>query len=383
MRYYTLKLNFPDTDERARVVQNLLDLKEALDKQVPAKEFNENLLISTWNIRDFDSNKFGHGPRLTESLFYLAEIISHYDLVALQEVSQDLGPLGQLMYILGEDWDFIATDVTEGKSGNRERMAFLYDQKRVTFRKIAGEIVLPGEDLLAGEQQFARTPFTVAFQSGWFRFSLCTVHIYYGADSGDGLDRRIREIEQIAKFLAERNEKYNENMILLGDFNIVSPEHQTMKALKENGFQVPAKIQEKPTPTNMFQTKYYDQIAYKEKKGEMRFAEHDNSAGVFNYYDIVFRSNQFPDYRKDLIETLTRRQRPYREKLERARSEKSKAEHQEAIDKLDALKMDQEALQIYYLEDWRTFQMSDHLPMWIELRINFSEDYLKKIQKPL
>ena len=115
----------------------------------------------------------------------------------------------------------------------------------------------------------------------------------------------------------------------------------------------------------------------------MRFAEHDNSAGVFNYYDIVFRSNQFPDYRKDLIETLTRRQRPYREKLERARSEKSKAEHQEAIDKLDALKMDQEALQIYYLEDWRTFQMSDHLPMWIELRINFSEDYLKKIQKPL
>lgn len=163
MRYYTLKLNFPDTDERARVVQNLLDLKEALDKQVPAKEFNENLLISTWNIRDFDSNKFGHGPRLTESLFYLAEIISHYDLVALQEVSQDLGPLGQLMYILGEDWDFIATDVTEGKSGNRERMAFLYDQKRVTFRKIAGEIVLPGEDLLAGEQQFARTPSPLPF----------------------------------------------------------------------------------------------------------------------------------------------------------------------------------------------------------------------------
>ena len=30
-------------------------------------------------------------------------------------------------------------------------------------------------------------------------------------------------------------------------------------------------------------------------------------------------------------------------------------------------------------KDWRTYQMSDHLPMWIELRVDFSCAYIKRI----
>jgi endonuclease/exonuclease/phosphatase family metal-dependent hydrolase len=30
---------------------------------------------------------------------------------------------------------------------------------------------------------------------------------------------------------------------------------------------------------------------------------------------------------------------------------------------------------------WRTFQMSDHLPLWVELKIDFSDQYLKKQKK--
>ena len=30
----------------------------------------------------------------------------------------------------------------------------------------------------------------------------------------------------------------------------------------------------------------------------------------------------------------------------------------------------------YYLSDWRAHQMSDHLPMWVELKIDFGEEYL-------
>jgi hypothetical protein len=29
-----------------------------------------------------------------------------------------------------------------------------------------------------------------------------------------------------------------------------------------------------------------------------------------------------------------------------------------------------------YYRDWRTYQVSDHLPMWIELETDFSEQYL-------
>jgi len=64
--------------------------------------------------------------------------------VAIQEVREDLSAIEQLKYILGdESWDYILTDVTEGRRGNRERMAFLYDAKKVRFGGLAGEIVLP------------------------------------------------------------------------------------------------------------------------------------------------------------------------------------------------------------------------------------------------
>jgi hypothetical protein len=31
---------------------------------------------------------------------------------------------------------------------------------------------------------------------------------------------------------------------------------------------------------------------------------------------------------------------------------------------------------LYYRTYWRTHQMSDHLPMWVELRIDYSDEYL-------
>ena len=36
------------------------------------------------------------------------------------------------------------------------------------------------------------------------------------------------------------------------------------------------------------------------------------------------------------------------------------------------------ALEEYYAE-WRTFQMSDHLPLWVEVKIDFSKEYLNHL----
>jgi hypothetical protein len=37
----------------------------------------------------------------------------------------------------------------------------------------------------------------------------------------------------------------------------------------------------------------------------------------------------------------------------------------------------------YYRTYWRTHQMSDHLPMWVELKIDFSKRYLqRKLEQP-
>jgi len=35
----------------------------------------------------------------------------------------------------------------------------------------------------------------------------------------------------------------------------------------------------------------------------------------------------------------------------------------------------------YYQNTWRTWQMSDHFPLWVELEIDFSDSYLKRIRQ--
>ena len=76
---------------------------------------------------------------MPESLFYIAEVISAFDLVAVQEVNEDLAEFQTVMRLLGPHWDYIVTD----QSGNMERLAFVYDKRKILFRHVAGEIVLP------------------------------------------------------------------------------------------------------------------------------------------------------------------------------------------------------------------------------------------------
>ena len=378
MRYYALKRDFPELKERNRVIGRLINLKKDLDEKIPSKIFNENVLIATWNIRDFDSNKFGYGPRIPESFYYLSEIISSFDLIAIQEVNADLFAFNRLMYVLGNQWDYIMTDVTEGSSGNGERMAYIYDTNRVSFKKIAGEIVLSKRKVLTDGRQFVRTPFLVAFQSGWFKFKLCTVHIYFGSDSGEKLKRRIEEIDSIAKNLSARAKRYNENLILLGDFNIFSPEHETMKALKRHGFKIPEGIENQPS--NMYKNKHYDQIAFKEKKGEIIYGNQANSAGAYDFYRKVFTTRQFKDYQNLVLKNLKDKLAEQNEKLAKENDTEKRKKVEKSIAKFEAIIASTDKQKNYYKKEWRTFQMSDHLPMWAELKINFSLSYLDKIK---
>ena len=77
-----------------------------------------------------------------ETFLYIAEVISRFDALAIQEICRDPRPLDRLMSILGEEYRFILTDVTEGRSGNEERLGFIYHRDKVAFQGIAGEIVL-------------------------------------------------------------------------------------------------------------------------------------------------------------------------------------------------------------------------------------------------
>jgi len=338
--YTSIKRN-KNSNEQARIVERLLALRAQLDREIPAKTATDTLLLATWNIREFGDN------RRNESLHYLAEIISRFDLVAVQEVAGNIDGLEKLVALLGHNWDYIVTDSTAGTAGGSERMAFIYDRCKVFFRKVAGEIVLPESKLINKQLQFARTPFCVAFQAGWFKFMLTTVHIYYGT-KGNEDPRRVEEISTIAKFLKERAAKENESYILLGDFNIANLGDATMKALEKQSFYIPQAIREHPS--DLAKTKHYDQIAFKLKlESNMTvFSEKEQHAGTFDFTKTVYTSQDLDIYR-------------------------------EFFDEKNTVGKTEKQISNYYLTKWRTFEMSDHLPLWIELKVDFSNQYLENI----
>lgn len=341
------------TADRHRAIDHLARLRALIAATVPRRTATETLLVATWNVRDFDSNKFGHGPRLAESFHYIAEVVSAFDLVAMQEVNEDMRPFEKVMDLLGPAWRYIATDVTEGPSGNGERMVFLFDSTKVQFKHIAGEVVLPRAGLIDGEHQPARSPFLVRFQSGWFKFNLCTVHTYYGETSGAGYARRVAEIDAVAGFLQKRAANDGENYILLGDMNVIGPGDATMDALKKHGFLLPSDLtldnDELRWASNIGGDKRYDQIAFHVRKDELELGPSTNKAGVLNYYKAV--------YTEDEAETYFPLQ-PKNKKWPAT----------------------PEGRKTYFNKEWRTWQMSDHLPLFVELKIDFTDKYLQRIR---
>ncbi|MEL7673458.1 MAG: endonuclease/exonuclease/phosphatase family protein [Chloroflexota bacterium] len=341
-----------ETVEGRRVLERLLVLREQLSRDIPARTFEQTLLLATWNIREFDAPAYGE--RLEEAYYYIAEIIARFDLVAIQEVRRDLKALDRVCDLLGPNWAHIVTDVTEGQRGNDERMAFLYDTRKVQFGGLAGQLVLPplevkgpdGKTAYVPVSQLARTPFFGGFVSGWTRFILATVHILYGADASNNPER-LNEIRQIAHYLRNRTldeKNWARNLLLLGDFNICAPEDQTMRALKEEGFYIPPELEK--LPSNAPCTKHYDQIAFRVRQGSL---DKTDRAGVFNYYESIFRLDDeqlYVPYMGDAYHFSNGNQ-PRKDKT------------------------------AYYRDYWRTHQMSDHLPMWVELQIDYSDQYLR------
>jgi endonuclease/exonuclease/phosphatase family metal-dependent hydrolase len=327
--------------DRLCTTEKLLLLRKQLDREIPQKTATDTLLLATWNIRKFADNRY------LESLYYIAEIINRFDLIAVQEVSANMKGLEKLMSLLHHNWDYLVTDSTDGSAGGSERMAFLYDKSKIKFKNLAGEIVLPLNQLIDGKLQFARTPYCVAFQVGWFKFILTTVHIFYGSTSAADKKKREKEIDALTSLLSKRAKKEDVSYILLGDFNIPNVKDDTMKSLEKYGFSVPSAIKEHPS--DLGATNHYDQIAFHLKLDDKMtlFSEKEQKAGAFNFSKTVYKKEDWDIYRKYYLD-------------------KVEGKSEQEIEK-------------YFVTNWRTYQMSDHLPLWVELKIDFSNQYLEKI----
>jgi exonuclease III len=148
-------------------------------------------------------------------------------------------------------------------------------------------------------------------------------------------------------FLSEQAKKEDINYILLGDFNISNIGDVTMKALENKGFTVPDDI--KKHPSDLGGAKHYDQIAFNLNQDVrmILFSKDKQKSGAFNFTESIYTPKDMKTY-----------QQYFSEKSTKGKTAKE--------------------IETYHLSTWRTFQISDHLPLWVELKIDFSDQYLEK-----
>jgi hypothetical protein len=92
------------------LAERLTRLSAALDEAIPARQLDRNLLVATWNVRAFGGvtekwrSEPGDSPR--RDLFDLrciAEIVSRFDVVAIEEAREDLSALRLVLQAALED----------------------------------------------------------------------------------------------------------------------------------------------------------------------------------------------------------------------------------------------------------------------------------------
>lgn len=305
--------------------KGLKELRSRLAKEnIPPRMIDGNVVVATWNIREF-----GKKPRRQESIHYIAEILHRFDITAVTELRADLGDLKRVMDVLGPYWRVVFSDFNPDRGGNRERMAFLYDRRTVNFTGLAAEADSPRKkNKKTGEYEtefdWWRSPYVGSFKAGSFDFVLIAAHIRWGKNEGE----RKAPLRLLAKWLKKRQDDpdtVDEDIILLGDFNIPVVGDDLYKAITSQGLKMPAGLVGEHG-SNLAKNKRYDQILHAPKETKA----FTGRGGVVDF----FGSNAGI---KELYVTNTPTKRKF------------------------------------------TYEMSDHLPLWVEVSTDILDEKLDQI----
>jgi endonuclease/exonuclease/phosphatase family metal-dependent hydrolase len=265
------------------------------DRFVPGKARNR-LLLATWNVANLGVQK-----RREKDYALIAEIVSWFDLVALQEVNDDLGGLRRIQDRLPPRYRTLFSDA----GGNDERFAFLYDSRKVDPQEEIGELTIPASDMPhirlpdipARFPGFDRNPMIASFKARDTVLLLADVHLYFGKGRGRGLpddeaakgmDRRVLEAYAVAWWAERRHgnrHAYTGNVIALGDFNLPKREagDRVYDALTGKGLRLPEHSTK--VASNIRNDKDYDQMAL--WPGPLEHAV--EGCGVLDFDTAIFR----------------------------------------------------------------------------------------------
>jgi hypothetical protein len=260
------------------IAAGLLALKKRIAAaKIPSSKIDETLNLATWNIREF-----GKARRTEAAIHYLAEILGQFDLIGIVELRDDLTDLGRVLKILGPYWRAVYSDMIPDAGGNRERLGFIYDKRAVVFNGLAAEANPPrarkGFEYLP-EKSFWRAPYMASFRAGNFDFVVLSAHIRWG----ESTEARRQELERLADWIeAKRLEKTSEDkdLIVMGDFNIPSRTDALFQAITRHGLQIPKALLGVSFGSNLEKDKRYDQILHHPIYPE----NFTNAGGVLDFY---------------------------------------------------------------------------------------------------
>jgi endonuclease/exonuclease/phosphatase family metal-dependent hydrolase len=302
------------------IAAGLKVLKERIAAaKIPSSKLDETINVATWNVREF-----GKAARSKAALYYIAEILSQFDLIAISELRNNLSDLSKVVEIMGPYWRVIFCDAIADSGGNDERIGYLYDNRAATFTGLAAEADPPRvKDNATGQYrsvfEWYRRPFICSFRAGRFDFVLVTAHIQWGTPKG-----RLKELEGFAAWIDTfRKDKhvFDKDIIVMGDFNVPDLTDKMFTALASTGLQVPKALAKRPG-TNLAKVNFYDQILYAPGTVDL----FTDKGGVLDFFAGDHKP-LFPD-------------------------------------------LDQEKF---------TFQVSDHLPLWIQIATDKSDAKLDQI----
>ncbi len=265
------------------IAAGLLALRKRIAAaKIPPSQLDESINIAVWNIREF-----GRVRRTEAAIHYIAEILGQFDLIALVELRDNLQDLNRVLPLLGSSWRIIYSDWIPDRGGNNERSAFLFDRRAVTFNGLAAELDLPrtkkGSEYLA-TSSFWRAPYLCSFRSGNFDFLAITAHARWGSAAG-----REAELKTMAQWIDTRfRSKYIEDtdLLVLGDFNTPKLTDKFFAALSSRGLKIPKPLVQLKVGdrvikgTNLTNDARYDQILHRATVPE-NFTNHGGALDFF------------------------------------------------------------------------------------------------------
>jgi endonuclease/exonuclease/phosphatase family metal-dependent hydrolase len=240
------------------------------DKYGFPKRVSGSVLIGSFNIR-----KLGNPSNRSEKTWdFLKRVCRQFDLLAIQEVMDDLGGIRKLQHLLGEEYGLIISDKTgvfPGERGVGERLAFLFRWRNIRRTEVASDITYdrskvldtlvchwegfsdvmisyrkklkeydtgvrdekPGYPKLPVFLTFIRAPFCVSFEAGEpvspeeekqgrgpYQFMIVNAHLLYGSRLADRQQEFDALMEWIIARVKEEDKAYYPNFLLLGDLNL-------------------------------------------------------------------------------------------------------------------------------------------------------------------